>query len=249
MDMISKLATLMEEKDMNKADLSRCTGIPYTTIDGLFKKGTDNIKRSTITKIATYFNVTIDYLANDDITDKYYNKAVGFQVQYQEMVLVKKLRELDAKSKGAVENLLEYLHAYKNAPQQRVEAEKKLTRSIPYYRVAASAGFGEYLDSPDRETIEIPRITKYDEADFAVRINGDSMEPVFQNGDIALVRQQPSLEYGDIGLFMLNNEGYIKRYERDGLVSLNKKYQMIRINDYDGFKISGKVIAALGRDN
>lgn len=56
------LNELMAEKGINKNVLSKESGVPYTTIDGFYKKGCDNIKLSTLEKIADYFGVTIDYL-------------------------------------------------------------------------------------------------------------------------------------------------------------------------------------------
>lgn len=56
------LNALMAEKGINKSILSKESGVPYTTIDGFYKKGCDNIKLSTLEKIADYFGVTIDYL-------------------------------------------------------------------------------------------------------------------------------------------------------------------------------------------
>ena len=56
------LNELMAEKGINKSILSKESGVPYTTIDGFYKKGCDNIKLSTLEKIADYFGVTIDFL-------------------------------------------------------------------------------------------------------------------------------------------------------------------------------------------
>ena len=248
MEMIDKIVSMMRELDINRADLSKHTGIPYTTIDGLFKKGTENIKRSTITKLANYFKVTIDYLANDEITDKNYNKTAGFTVEYNEMLHIKKYRELDSVAKGAVESLLDYL--YKNKISvQKTRTYNKPTRRIPYYLLPASAGVGEYMESGDRDVIDIPDIPMYEDVNFAVRVSGDSMEPEYKNGDVVLIVEQPMLDYGDIGLFMLNNEGYIKKYDRKGLVSLNKQYDPIKISDYDVFKVSGKIKGVLGQED
>ena len=46
---------------------------------------------------------------------------------------------------------------------------------------------------------------------FAVRISGDSMEPEFHDGEYALVRTQPQIERGRIGIFTVNSDGYIKK--------------------------------------
>ena len=56
------LNELMAENGINKSILSKESGVPYTTIDGFYKKGCDNIKLSTLEKIADYFGVTIDFL-------------------------------------------------------------------------------------------------------------------------------------------------------------------------------------------
>lgn len=77
MNLTEKLDFLMSEKNMNKRNLSMETGIPYTTIDGFYKKGTENIKLSTLKKIADYFNITLDEIADDNIditckTEDYY---------------------------------------------------------------------------------------------------------------------------------------------------------------------------------
>ena len=57
-----KLDELMKIKDISKSELSKASGIPYTTIDGFYKKGCDNVKLSTLKKLAEYFNITLDEL-------------------------------------------------------------------------------------------------------------------------------------------------------------------------------------------
>lgn len=61
MDFLEKLNHLMEERKINKNVLSKESGIPYTTIDGFYKKGYQNAKLTTIKKLCDYFDVTLDY--------------------------------------------------------------------------------------------------------------------------------------------------------------------------------------------
>lgn len=56
------LTRLMEARKINKSTLAKESGIPYTTIDGFYKKGCDNIKLSTLQKLSEYFGVSLDYL-------------------------------------------------------------------------------------------------------------------------------------------------------------------------------------------
>lgn len=68
MSFTEKLDALMAERHINKSTLSKEADIPYTTIDGFYKKGSDNIKLSTLRKLATYFNCTLDYLVDNENT-------------------------------------------------------------------------------------------------------------------------------------------------------------------------------------
>ncbi len=65
MGLTDKLDMLMAERNMNKADLARESGVPYTTIDGFYKKGSENAKLSTLKKLCLYFGCTLDFLADD----------------------------------------------------------------------------------------------------------------------------------------------------------------------------------------
>ena len=69
MGFTDKLDLLMNEKNINKAELARESGVPYTTIDGFYKKGADNVKLSTLKKLCAYFNCSLDYLTDDDISE------------------------------------------------------------------------------------------------------------------------------------------------------------------------------------
>lgn len=66
MTFLDKLDFLMESHGMNKNTFAQKSGIPYTTIDGFYKKGYDNVKLSTLRKIAETFNVTLDFLCDED---------------------------------------------------------------------------------------------------------------------------------------------------------------------------------------
>jgi len=57
----------MKDKRINRSQLSKESGIPYTTIDGFYKKGTDNVKLSTLKKLSNYFHVPLDYWNDEEI--------------------------------------------------------------------------------------------------------------------------------------------------------------------------------------
>ena len=72
------------------------------------------------------------------------------------------------------------------------------------------------------------------------------MEPEFHDGQIAWVLQQESVANGEIGIFALNGEAYIKKLQNDKdgifLISLNEKYAPIPVGEDDRLDIFGKVL-------
>ena len=56
------LEKLMEEHHLNKNQLSKKAGIPYTTINNFWVRGYENVAISTVKRIAAFFNVSLDYL-------------------------------------------------------------------------------------------------------------------------------------------------------------------------------------------
>jgi transcriptional regulator with XRE-family HTH domain len=79
----------MVENGLNKREFSLQSGIPYMTIVNLFKNGAENIKLSTLKKIAAYFNVSLDYIAADDITERESNSATNSSCfTYDEIALI-----------------------------------------------------------------------------------------------------------------------------------------------------------------
>lgn len=73
MSVVERLTQYMNEHGYNKAEIARLSGIPYTTIDGLFKKGDENTKLSTLKKLAKLIGCTLDELTdNDTFQNSYY---------------------------------------------------------------------------------------------------------------------------------------------------------------------------------
>lgn len=107
MNFLDKLDFMMNKLDINRSKLSNLSGVPYTTIDTLYKKGYENTKLSTIKKIAEALDVSMDYLLVDSITDESYGKTVGFSVDFEEQTHIKKYRSLDPYGKEAVDSVLD----------------------------------------------------------------------------------------------------------------------------------------------
>ena len=82
-------------------------------------------------------------------------------------------------------------------------------------------------------------------ASCAVRLKGDSMEPLFKNGDIIYVKEQPDVNDGQIAIVFVDDESMLKRvyHVKDGLqlLSENPKYKPINatFEEYNSIRILG----------
>ena len=127
----------------------------------------------------------------------------------------------------------------------RVTAKaKKKARilKVDWYSVPASAGTGTFLDSETPESILVYESSEAEEADFALSISGDSMEPEFHNGEKVFVKEQNTVEEGEIGIFIVNGDAYIKQLGKNCLISLNSRYKPIPLLADDSVYCCGKVL-------
>ena len=134
---------------------------------------------------------------------------------------------------------------------------------MPTAYMGASAGPGLYLDGDDFELKSYPKNSVPDEADFALHVTGDSMEPTYNNGQTVWVKRCKELSPGDVGIFVCDNEGFIKMYDEQEpdeqyredftdsegnlhpqpvLISYNQAYEPRVILPDMEFRIIGKVL-------
>ena len=129
--------------------------------------------------------------------------------------------------------------------------------------LCVSAGTGAFLDEGNYEMVSFPENAVPPDADFGVRVSGDSMEPVYHDGQIVWVQKCETLSVGQVGIFVYDGEGYIKRYgeqqpENDSvdaytdsygvihmqpvLISYNRNYADKIVRPENQFEIVGRVL-------
>lgn len=135
---------------------------------------------------------------------------------------------------------------YKSIKSVRPDEDIKTAipkRILPFYRTAASAGNGSYLfDDTPVEYINVQKNDTTLAADYILEVSGDSMEPKFHDGDCVLIQQSERIYEGQIGIFILNGESYIKKMGIGELISLNPAYAPIHLHEYDDIRCAGRVL-------
>lgn len=119
MTFLEKLDFLMEKNHLNKRNVSQGSGIPYSTIDGFYKQGYNNIKLSTFRKLCDYFDVSMDSMARDNIElpEKYNPDSKGIHITSEEQFLITCYREADSLDK---ELALRALHVREKGDTQKM---------------------------------------------------------------------------------------------------------------------------------
>ena len=122
-----------------------------------------------------------------------------------------------------------------------ISAVDKVVSSLPFFYETVSAGNGAWLsEGHEYEFYEFENAPP--DADFALRVRGDSMSPNYNDDDIVFVRKGVLVESGQVGVFFLNGEGYMKQLQGNRLVSLNSEYGTVTINEHDSFYTAGRVV-------
>ena len=218
----------MSERDVSAYKISKATGISDRLI-GYWRKGEKLPGAENLLTIANYFGISVDYL----LTGKEKSSPTN-QLTADEQELLDIYNSLSPKSQGRLRERAEVLAELEAPVAKELEQVEEPTIQIKhsYYRVSAGTGF-DLPEGDDWEMIDIPDTPEARRADFAITIKGNSMEPVYFDGDIVLVKQQPAVELGEIGIFNIENNGYIKKFGGDRLISLNDAYDDIILSEYD----------------
>lgn len=245
---------------MNKSDISQyCSGKAEPNQDKLYVLGEAlNVSEAWLMG----FDVPMERIDPELLQlqkESRKNFAEKWNIQYYEKQLLKYFTQLiDENKKRAIqytENLCnvqkmeeEQGYKYIQSPTSATIVEfhpkpKSKILVLPYFRAGVSAGSGIFiLGNEAEDDIELPALPEYEDADFAIDVNGDSMEPDFSHEDIALVQRDVEMHVGDIGVFIINGDAFIKELGEKELISRNKNYKNIPIHEGDNVVCMGKVI-------
>lgn len=176
-----------------------------------------------------------------DITPNYLLTQSSSDFSPIEKLIIKKYRNLDEIGKEHVNTILDW----ETERISKASAAPKIitapTRTISYYQRLASAGTGQvvFSDLP-AERIAIPDIPEYCRVSYAIGVNGCSMEPLYDDGDLLLIEPTCEIDIGDVGIFIVGQEAFVKKLGRGELISLNQEYSNIPLTD--GAKCMGRVV-------
>ena len=238
MSFTQQLKAARQASGYSQQEVAQALGVDKTTYSG-YETGRRQPDLPRLRRLAQILAVSADCLLE---------LAPPEALSPEEIKRIKKYRLLDLHGQELADMVLEKEYDRMARPLAvHDKAQGGWVTYINCYDLAVSAGVGEpWADTGYKARLEIPGAQVPENAHFCGRVNGDSLEPADRDGDIVFVqRVEGTVQEGEIGIFFLNGDGYIKRLGPAALLSLNPRYSPIPLHEYDDLRCQGRVLGKL----
>ena len=215
-----KLKARRKELNLTQKDIADLLGISYQAYSA-WERGVKQPSKEKVKKLEQILDVPIGYFTEPEIV-RLYNTLSG-------------------EGKGQVLSYVKNL-VQKEQCKKVISISEKLYKYRVYEKMSAGIGSSFYNDQ-DYDTVYFDEELAHD---FASWVSGDSMEPKYQNGSVALIRETGFDYDGAVYAAVCNSQTYIKRVYREEhglrLVSINPKYQDIFLSYDEDPRIVGIIV-------
>ena len=218
-------------KGMTQQDIADALGESSGRVIYNWEKGIGRPDCDKLAKLCDLLGVSADELIGC--------KSMAQRPTATEWNTLQKYRTLDEHGKEVVDYLID--SEYKRVRLSMKKPKPRMLK-IDWFTLPASAGTGNILDSELAEELLVPESAEAEQADFVISVGGDSMEPTYHDGDKVFVEKCDAVDVGEVGIFVVNGEVYIKELGNKCLISHNEKYNPIRIGENDSVYCCGRVI-------
>ena len=228
----NRLRKLRENKDLKQKEAAVALGISSVNLNR-YETGKHSPDLETLSRLARFFGVTTDYLLGrvSSPTDELVPERPATPADFTGEIIGDTSGIVFPTAPISMDSIGEVW----KVPEQHY---------LPIIGVVRAGSGGIAFEEPlgyatvDKDAV--PNGSRY----FYLRVKGESMSPEIMPGDLALVREQPEVEYGELAVVIVDGEeGTIKRvFHKNGEVFLqatNPSYN--RTEKADNVKIVGKV--------
>ena len=217
-------------QNLNQEELAERIGSKYRSVS-TWENGTAKPDYATLIRLCDVLKTSPNHLLGFDLSVD--------TPSIEEWAILHKYRDIDEIGKDAVSAVLD-------AEYRRVVKPKKARLlKVDFYNYPASAGTGNFLETERPDEILVKECSEAEDADYVIPISGDSMEPTYHDGDKVFVEKCDSVEIGEIGIFIVNGEAYIKELGNKCLISHNEAYKPIKLGSSDSIYCCGRVLGVV----
>ena len=217
-----KLKARRKELKMTQKDIAVQLGISYQAYSA-WVRGVKEPSKEKVKRLEQILNVPKGYFTEVEI-----------------------IRLYNTLSDEGKKHALSYIRSL--VQKERCENDVSISKNLYEYHVyeKMSAGIGSLIyNNQNYDTVYFDKELAHD---FASWVSGDSMEPKYQNGSVALIRETGFDYDGAVYAVVCNSQTYIKRVYREErglrLVSINPKYQDIFLSYDEEPRIVGIIVGS-----
>lgn len=215
-----KLKARRKELKLTQKDIAEKLGISYQAYSA-WERGVKEPSTEKVSQLEKLLNVSKGY--------------------FTEIEIVRLYNTLSSTGKEKVVTYARDLVEEESQSKVISISEKRFEYHV-YERMSAGIGASVYGDR-NYDTVYFNEELAHD---FASWVSGDSMEPKYHNGSVALIRETGFDYDGAVYAVVCNSQTYIKRVyrEEDGLrlVSINPKYKDIFISYDEDPRVVGIIV-------
>lgn len=215
-----KLKARRKELKMTQKDIAYRLGISFQAYSA-WERGVKKPSKEKVKQLERILDVPIGYFTEVEIVQLY--NTLSDEGKNQALSYVRSLVQ-------------------KEQCKNVVPISEKLYEYHVYEKMSAGIGSSVYNDQ-DYDTVYFDEELAHD---FASWVYGDSMEPKYKNGSVALIRETGFDYDGAVYAVVWNSQTFIKKVYREEnglrLVSINKDYKDIQIPYNENPRIVGKIV-------
>lgn len=247
LDIGKKIKLLRVSHNLTQEELSEKVDVSVTSVRH-WEYGTKLPSANALGALSKVFNTSVDELLGLTYSN-YHNESLD--ISDHEAALIRDYRSLDKYGKEAVEKICAIEKERVTSNNQSFNSEHSNIRQIPKFLLPSAAGYAfPFSDESEFDMISVDNSVPA-RADFAVKIQGNSMYPYICDGDVVYVSKDSELSNGDVGIFSVDGAMYCKQLykKEDGdviLVSANedlKDSNIVLSSDSSAqFQCHGKVL-------
>ena len=184
MEFYEILSEIMEEKNMSIADVAKKCNLTDSTVRSIIDRKQKKIALNIAFKLSDGLQISLERL--NGIPEKKHTNLSPKTIE-----IAKKYESLDKYGKEAVNAVLnvEYDRCLSFVDQAHEERAAYNVIYLPYPDNRASAGTGDEFLSDVTRSISVKENRLTIRADLVIKVDGNSMEPVYSDGDMVLVHQ------------------------------------------------------------